>query len=105
MTEENAQEKEEGKQEAEKPPKEEVKEVPKSDSENGKPIKTNLVTKAVKSAEQLMEQNDRLELNIKKLEDLQAEEALSGRSFGGSKVDPVEDTPAEYARKVMEGKV
>ena len=75
---------------------EEVKE------EAAKPEENPVVLEAIKTAERLEKANQEMAENIKKLEGLQATSILGGRSMGVQE-EQKEETPAEYAKRVMKG--
>ncbi len=72
-------------------PKEEVKENQ----------STELIDKANAAAERLEKANAKLEENISKQEALAVEKTLGGQADAG--VTEQEETPQEYAKKVMKG--
>lgn len=66
----------------------------------------SLVEGALKASEALKLQNDRMEQNIKKLEELKSVELLGGQTNAGVQPEPPkEETPQEYVKKVMSGKL
>ena len=65
-----------------------------------------MVEDAHNAAERLKAENARMELNIKKLEELKAFEQLGGKSQGQAQAEkPVEVSPADYAKMVLSGKL
>lgn len=62
----------------------------------------DLINKAEAAADRLNEQNKRLEANIVRLERAKIESMLGGRSVN---VQPGEETPEEYAEKVMKNDI
>ena len=65
-----------------------------------------MISDAVRAAEALKLENVRMEANIRQLQELKAFEALGGRSVGKEQeVKPVEVSPLDYAKAVMEGKI
>lgn len=64
------------------------------------------IERAEKVNTEMKELLDRREAILKREEKLQAIRALGGRSAGAEQEQkPKEDTPEEYAKKVLEGKV
>jgi hypothetical protein len=65
-----------------------------------------MISDAVRAAEALKLENERMEANMRQLQELKAFEALGGRSVGKEQeVKPVEVSPQDYAKAVMEGKI
>ena len=65
-----------------------------------------MISDAIRAAEALKLENERMEANIRQLQELKAFEALGGRSVGKEQeVKPVEVSPQDYAKAVMEGKI
>ena len=65
-----------------------------------------LVESAYEAASKLREENERMEKNISRLEELKAFETLGGKSEGAPQEEkPKEETPEEYAKRVMSGVV
>lgn len=99
-------EKEEPKNEEEKP-QEDVKEKPKADSgEGSKPTTTPLIDGANVAAQRLEEANKRMEENLARQEQLMASNALGGVTDAGQK--PAEKkklTDDEYGAALMKGDV
>ena len=62
-----------------------------------------LFTEAKSLAERIEEGNRKSEELLKKQEQLLAEAQLSGTS--GGRIEPKEETPKEYAERVMKGKI
>lgn len=78
-------------------------EQPKEEQEQQAP---NLLAGAYQAAEQLKQQNERMERNIRKLEELKAFEMLGGKSDGRpQEVKPQEIDPKEYARRILNGEI
>ena len=66
--------------------------------------KPTMVDHAVTAASELKAQNDRTEALAKRLEHLQAIQQLGGTSEAGTPpVVPKEETPQEYAKRVIAG--
>lgn len=64
-----------------------------------------LVDRAAKNAELLKKENERFEENLKKQEKYLVDESMRGRSFANMKQEKKEDTPEEYADKVLTGEI
>jgi len=63
---------------------------------------TDIVDKAVAAAQRLEEANKKMEALLDRQKLMQAKEALGGRAEAGSEHGKEkEETPAEYAKKVM----
>lgn len=80
--------------------------------ENEKEIKPeetkapNMVASAAEAATRLKAENERMEANIKKLEELKAYELLGGKTDGKpQETKPEEISPKDYARMALEGKL
>ena len=58
-----------------------------------------------KKLEEMRVENARMEKNIQELKELKAFDALSGKADAGQQVKPAEETPEEYARRALEGKM
>ena len=66
----------------------------------------DMVSSAQAAADKLRAENERMETNIKKLEQLQAFNILGGKSDGRpQETKPVELSPKEYAALVLAGKI
>lgn len=77
-------------------------EIKQEQQEEEKPI---LIKSAIEAAEKLKMENERMEKNIKQLEQLQSYEALGGRTQGRpQEVKEKEIDPKEYAKMVLAGK-
>ena len=86
------------KEEREKEIKEEKPEV-----ENKSP---SMIESAHDAAEKLREQNERMEKNISKLEELKAIETLGGQTNAGEQPEsPKEETPEEYKNRIIRGEL
>jgi len=77
------------------------------DSDDGdKPSASSIVERADAAAERLAKENERIEANIRRQEELMAKQALGGVSSGpGKKEPPREDTPAEIKEKFLRGEL
>jgi len=65
---------------------------------------TPIIQGAHDAADRLKAENDRFEANLRRFEELKAYETLGGKSEGKSQEQkPKEETPAEYAERVMRG--
>lgn len=73
--------------------------------ENTQPVEQpNLVDRAEKAANNLLEIEKRIEEKTKRLEQLQAERLLGGRTEGAPQVTkPVEEDPKSYAARALKG--
>lgn len=68
--------------------------------------KPSMIESAHSAAEKLKLENERMEKNIRRLEELKAFEALGGRTEGAPQVaKPVEVSPLEYSKQVLAGKL
>lgn len=66
----------------------------------------SLVSEAHEAAEKLARENERLENNIAKLQELKAWETLAGKSDGATPTqEPKEETAKEYSERIMKGKL
>jgi len=66
----------------------------------------SMIESAAAAANSLKAENERMEANIKKLEELKAFETLGGKSAGApQETQPKEITDKDYARMVLEGKI
>ncbi len=64
----------------------------------------NSIDKANAAIDRMKEENDRTEALLERQEDLRASEILGGKSDAGqAPAPPKEETPKEYAAKVMAG--
>ena len=79
---------------------ENAKEIKSEGSDSNKPQATDLVAKANEAAERLEKANARQEELLKRQEAIQVEKTLGGTTDAGEANK--EETPAEYAKKVME---
>lgn len=65
-----------------------------------------LIDGANLAAEKLRLENERMERNIKDLQQLEAQRILGGRTSGAPQVEkPKEIDPREYAKNIIEGKI
>lgn len=65
-----------------------------------------MVDQAHKAAERIEAANKRMEENIQKMEQLKAEQVLSGRAAAGQEPpEPKPETPAEYKDRIMKGEL
>jgi len=72
--------------------------------EQAKPL--SAVDKANEAIEKLEAQNKRMEDNIAKLEELKAEQIISGKADAGQAPQPPkEESPKEYKDKIMRGEL
>ena len=68
--------------------------------------KLNVIEEAKATAERIEKANVEMSSNITKLEQLQARDILGGRSNAAPNMEkPKEETPKEYAQRVMRGDV
>ena len=64
------------------------------------------ISDAIEAANRLQEQNDRMEALIARQEALAIDRTLSGKAEAGQpEVKPKEETPEEYAKRVMSNAV
>ena len=63
--------------------------------------KPEVVSFAEKAAENLRAENERMEKNIHQLREIQAFQTLGGRSEGRVEVEKKEETPQEYAQRIL----
>lgn len=82
-------------------------EEPETEEEEGSSTPNELgSTKLSEKIEELKKENDRMEKNIAKLEELRAFEILGGKSEGApQEAQKKEETPQEYADRVMRGEI
>ena len=72
--------------------------------EETKPISS--IVQAHEAADRLHAENERMEANIKQLQELKAFEVLGGKSEGAPQEKPVvEESPQDYVKRVMSGKL
>lgn len=64
---------------------------------------SELVARAETASENLKAENKRMEENIRRLELLKTQGILGGETDSGEQVKSQEETPAEYAKRVMRG--
>ena len=65
-----------------------------------------VLDRAEEAAERLEEANKRYEELIRKEEELKAERLLSGKSEAGKPpVEPKEETPQEYAQRILKNEI
>lgn len=62
---------------------------------------TNPIEKAERLLAEVKQQNAELISNLERLEKLKAEEILSGRAEASKPSQKLEETPQEYARRIM----
>ena len=85
---------------------EENKQIEKPVEEKEQVSSVSMVESAHIAASKLKEQNERMEKNIARLEELKAFETLGGKSEGApQEKKPAEETPKEYSKRIMSGKV
>jgi hypothetical protein len=66
----------------------------------------NMVELAQKTAESLKQENERMEANIRKLEEMKAYSVLGGNSDAGKqREEKKEETPQEYKDRILKGKL
>jgi len=65
----------------------------------------SLISQAEEAAAKLKEQNDRQEQLLNRQEELMSKQALGGSSEAGKTITPQEETPQDYAKKVMSGEL
>ncbi len=77
------------------------------DSDDGnKPSASSIVEQADAAAERLGKENERLEANIRRQEELMAKQALGGRSLAPSQPEkPKELTDREFKDKFLKGEI
>jgi hypothetical protein len=96
-----------GKDEKPKEPKEDKpKEQPKEQPKEEASKISDVMAKAHAAAERLRIENDRMEANTRRLEEMKAFEMLGGKSEGApqeKEPEPISDT--EYAEKALKGEV
>ena len=64
----------------------------------------NLVESAAVQADRLARENERMEKNIKQLQELEAISKLGGRTEARPQEQkPVEESPQDYAKRVLSG--
>ena len=81
--------------------KQNVEEIPK---ETEKEINSIEEAKVVVSA--LREQNEQMKANLLRAEELEAIRMVSGKANAGhNPTPPIEETPQEYAKRVMNGEI
>ena len=81
--------------EEEKPEEEKKEEEPEEEK------KPSMIDEAKTAADRLKAENDRMDANIEKIEKLKAVDMLGGKTDAGVQPEKPEETPAEYAEKVM----
>jgi len=84
--------------------KEESKAKSEGDATGDKSEASNLVEAANIAAKRLEEANTKAAELVRQQQELIARQALGGQTAGASQEEKKEETPAEYAKKVMEGK-
>jgi len=77
----------------------------KESKEQPEPQAPDMVEAANKAAERLEAANKKSEELVKRQEGLAVQSALGGQSAAGQTEEKEEETPAEYAKKVMAGEV
>ena len=55
--------------------------------------------------EEMRSENERMERNIQQLKELKAFDALSGKADAGQSSVKTEETPEEYSKRALEGKI
>lgn len=68
------------------------------------PSQPNLILNAVEAANRLRIENERMEANIKKIQELKSEQILSGVTYAGQ-VPPEQkpESASDYMKRVMSG--
>ncbi len=85
-------------------PEEQTKINPEAKAENQEPAVDSLLEKSLVLAERLEAANQRAEEITRKQEQLMARQMLSGRADAGHQPEkPKEETPSEYAKRIMRG--
>lgn len=81
---------------------EEEQKIEESDNsgEGDKPTSDDPIERADTAVKRLEEENARLEANLKELKEIKARDIIGGKSETGTP-DPKEETPAEYAKRIM----
>jgi len=75
-------------------------------NEGSEPQTANLIERANSAAERLEKANEKQEQLIKQARELQAYERLGGTTQGRpQETEPKEETPQEYAKRVMTGEL
>ena len=74
-------------------------------NDGNQPDANSIVERADKAAERLAKENERLEANIRRQEELMAKQALGGRSEISKPEKPKEETPEEFKKKFLRGEV
>jgi hypothetical protein len=68
------------------------------------PKALNMIESASAAADRLTRENERLEKNLKQLQELEAIKKLGGRTEGKpQEVKVAEETPQDYAKRVLQG--
>lgn len=76
------------------------------DADDGdKPSANSIVERADAAAERLAKENERLEANIRRQEELMAKQALGGRSEISKPVKPAELSDREFYQKFLKGEL
>jgi len=83
--------------------KEEKKEEEVKEEEIKEPETTPIIDEANKAAELMRIENDRKEKLIEREEKLAVQNALGGRSEGGAPEVKKEESPTDYAKRVLAG--
>ena len=65
---------------------------------------SDLLTRANAAADRLQQENAKMKENLKKVEQIQAEQIVRGTALGNMMPEKKEESPEEYAQKVLEGK-
>ena len=77
-----------------------------SDSGDGdKSSASSIVEQADAAAERLALQNEKMEANIRRQEELMAKQTLGGRSVISQPEKPKEETPAEFKERFLKGQL
>ena len=76
-------------------------------TKEGHKSETNdIVERADSAAKRMAEENERMEKNIRQLQELEARKALGGRSdFNQSQQAKEVESPEDYANRVLKGKI
>lgn len=75
-----------------------------ADTREGNQQQSNsIVERADAAAERLGKENERLEANLRRQEEIMARQTLGGRSVIGQPEKPKEETPSEFKEKFLKG--
>lgn len=80
--------------------------VEETSTPSDEPKALNMIESAAVAAERLTRENERLERNLKQLQEFEARKLLGGRTEGKpQEVIKAEESPQDYAKRVLEGKI